>query len=79
MTTAPTAADNMDTMARVSTQPISPEVSETTAKNNYQPSLPEVSEPTDSNPNGFLLCSWSRFYCLTAVSLLPQKDARARA
>jgi hypothetical protein len=32
MTTAPTAADNTDTMARVSIQPISPEVSETTAQ-----------------------------------------------
>jgi hypothetical protein len=32
MTTAPTAADNIDTMARVSTQPISPEVSESTAQ-----------------------------------------------
>jgi hypothetical protein len=32
MTTAPIAADSIDTMARVSTQPISPEVSETTTQ-----------------------------------------------
>lgn len=38
MTTAPTAADSIDTMARVSTQPSSPEVSEIKYNTNPMPS-----------------------------------------